>query len=66
MAATADVAITDRPFVEGAATEAPIMIDVRGNTYEDIVPVSQNITRLPLAPIAMALRAAMRGHPPRR
>ena len=46
VAPAADVAITDPPFVEGAATEAPIMIDVRGNTYEDIVPVSQNITRL--------------------
>jgi multidrug efflux pump subunit AcrB len=42
----AQVAITDPPFVEGAATEAPIMIDVRGNTYEDIVPVTQTITHL--------------------
>jgi len=42
----AKVAITDPPFVEGAATEAPIMIDVRGNTYGDIVPVSQKITHL--------------------
>src|SRR6185369_17608112 len=43
---TAQVTVTDPPFVEGAATEAPIMIDVRGNTYEDIVPVTQKITKL--------------------
>jgi len=46
VAPTADVAVTDPPFVEGAATEAPIMIDVRGNTYDDIVPVTQKITHL--------------------
>jgi HAE1 family hydrophobic/amphiphilic exporter-1 len=40
------VGITDPPFVEGAATEAPIMIQVRGNTYEDIVPVTQKIVHL--------------------
>ena len=42
----AQMSITDPPFVEGAATEAPIMIDVRGNTYEDIVPLAQKITHL--------------------
>jgi hydrophobe/amphiphile efflux-1 (HAE1) family protein len=42
----ADVSITDPPFVEGAASEAPIMIDVRGNTYEDIVPLARKITHL--------------------
>jgi multidrug efflux pump subunit AcrB len=46
VAPTADVAVTDPPFVEGAATEAPIMIDVRGNTYDDILPVTQKITHL--------------------
>ena len=30
------VAVTDPPFVEGAATEAPIMINVRGTEFEDI------------------------------
>ena len=39
----AKVVVTDPPFVEGAATEAPIMIDVRGETYEDIQPLANKI-----------------------
>jgi hydrophobe/amphiphile efflux-1 (HAE1) family protein len=39
----AKVVVTDPPFVEGAAAEAPIMINVRGETYEDILPLARNI-----------------------
>jgi hydrophobic/amphiphilic exporter-1 (mainly G- bacteria), HAE1 family len=42
----AKVVVTDPPFVEGAATEAPIMIDVRGETYEDIQPLANKIGTL--------------------
>jgi multidrug efflux pump subunit AcrB len=40
----AKIVVTEPPFVEGAATEAPIMINVRGNTYEDIEPVARKLT----------------------
>ncbi len=39
----AKLSITDPPFVEGAGTEAPIMIDVRGESYADIQPVADAI-----------------------
>jgi HAE1 family hydrophobic/amphiphilic exporter-1 len=39
----AKVVVTDPPFIEGAATEAPIMIMVRGETYDDIVPLSNKV-----------------------
>jgi hydrophobe/amphiphile efflux-1 (HAE1) family protein len=39
----AKVNVTDPPFVEGAATEAPIMISVRGVSYEEIVPASEKL-----------------------
>ncbi|MFO0678322.1 MAG: efflux RND transporter permease subunit [Polyangiaceae bacterium] len=42
----AKVAITDPPFAEGAATEAPIMIDVRGQTYGDIAPLAQKVAKI--------------------
>ncbi|MGZ6096427.1 MAG: efflux RND transporter permease subunit, partial [Polyangiales bacterium] len=42
----AEVSIAQVPFVEGAATEAPIMIDVRGGTYEDISPVAKNLANI--------------------
>jgi hydrophobe/amphiphile efflux-1 (HAE1) family protein len=42
----ATVALADPAFVEGAATEAPIMIDVRGATYDDIYPASRELARL--------------------
>ena len=92
----AKVVVTDIPFVEGAATEVPIMILVRGESYDDILPVAHQIERilkgtagvadvnvkyspgrpelrvaidreraaergLTVAPLAMALRAAMEG-----
>lgn len=42
----AKVSIAEMPFVEGAATEAPIMIDVRGTTYEDIGPVANDLAKI--------------------
>lgn len=42
----AKVAITDPAFIEGAAVEAPIMIDVRGATYEDIGPLANEVGRI--------------------
>lgn len=40
------VIVTDPPFVEGAGTEAPIMIDVRGNGYDDVAPVANKIAKI--------------------
>ena len=40
---TAKVVVTDIPFVEGAAAEAPIMINVRGSTYDEALPVARKI-----------------------
>ncbi len=40
------VTLADPAFVEGAATEAPIMIDVRGGTYEDIYPKAKELGRI--------------------
>ncbi|HTM47002.1 MAG TPA: efflux RND transporter permease subunit [Polyangiaceae bacterium] len=37
------VSVTDPPFVEGAATEAPIMINVRGEEFADIEHVARQI-----------------------
>jgi HAE1 family hydrophobic/amphiphilic exporter-1 len=42
----AKIIVTDPPFVEGASTEAPIMIDVRGVTYGDISPIANNIAKI--------------------
>jgi HAE1 family hydrophobic/amphiphilic exporter-1 len=39
----ARISVTDPPFVEGAGTEAPIMINVRGKDYADIERVSYEI-----------------------
>lgn len=47
----AKITVTDPPFVEGANTEAPIMIQVRGATYEE------------LAPLARKFESAMKGIP---
>jgi HAE1 family hydrophobic/amphiphilic exporter-1 len=35
------VAISDPPFIEGAQTEAPIMVQVRGPTYEELAPLAE-------------------------
>jgi hydrophobic/amphiphilic exporter-1 (mainly G- bacteria), HAE1 family len=40
------VNVTDPPFVEGAATEAPIMIAVRGASFRDIEPASEMVARV--------------------
>jgi hydrophobe/amphiphile efflux-1 (HAE1) family protein len=40
------VSITDPAFVEGAATEAPIMVDIRGASYDDIGPVADEVGRI--------------------
>ncbi len=42
----ARVAVTDPNFVEGAPTEAPIMINVRGEHYADIERVTQGIAQI--------------------
>ena len=47
----ARVVITDPPFVEGGATEAPIMVQVRAPDYET------------LAPLAKQFESAMKGVP---
>ncbi len=39
----ARISVTDPPFVEGASTEAPIMINVRGQDYPDIERVANEI-----------------------
>jgi hydrophobe/amphiphile efflux-1 (HAE1) family protein len=46
VAPNAKVNVTDPAFVEGAQTEAPIMIDVRGNSYADIAPVANEVAQL--------------------
>jgi len=42
----ARISVTDPAFVEGAATEAPIMINVRGERYEDIERVTHEIENI--------------------
>jgi HAE1 family hydrophobic/amphiphilic exporter-1 len=38
------ITISDPPFVEGAATEAPIMVQVRAPTYEQLEPLAREFT----------------------
>ena len=42
----ARISVTDPAFVEGAATEAPIMINVRGDQYADIERVTTEIEKI--------------------
>jgi HAE1 family hydrophobic/amphiphilic exporter-1 len=42
----AKIAVTDPPFVEGAATEAVIMINVRGVEFADIEKVANQIEKI--------------------
>jgi hydrophobic/amphiphilic exporter-1 (mainly G- bacteria), HAE1 family len=42
----ARISVTDPAFVEGAATEAPIMINVRGERYEDIERATRDIEKV--------------------
>lgn len=41
-----EVTLADPAFIEGAATEAPVMIDVRGTTYEDVLPAAREVARI--------------------
>jgi multidrug efflux pump subunit AcrB len=43
---SAKIAVTDPPFVEGAATEAVIMINVRGVEFPDIERVANQIEKI--------------------
>jgi multidrug efflux pump subunit AcrB len=42
----ARISVTDPQFVEGAATEAPIMINVRGDRYSDIEKTTSEIEKI--------------------
>jgi HAE1 family hydrophobic/amphiphilic exporter-1 len=42
----AKINVTDPAFVEGAQTEAPIMIDVRGGSYDDLAPTSETFAQI--------------------
>jgi len=44
--AGARISVTDPAFVEGAATEAPIMINVRGEEYAEIERVTSGIEKI--------------------
>jgi HAE1 family hydrophobic/amphiphilic exporter-1 len=41
----ARISITDPPFVEGAATEAPIMVQVRAPDYDTLAPLAREFER---------------------
>ena len=43
---SAKISVTDPPFAEGAATEAPIMINVRGEEYPDIENVAFQVEKI--------------------
>ena len=40
------VVVTDLPMVEGAMAEAPVMINVRGSSYAEILPVARQIEQI--------------------
>jgi len=40
----AKVAVTDPAFVEGAGTQAPIMVDVRASSYSELEPLARQFT----------------------
>src|SRR5438874_1287705 len=42
----AKVNVTDPAFVEGAQTEAPIMIDVRGGSYAELAPTANQVAQI--------------------
>ena len=64
---SAKVVVTDPPFVEGAATEAPIMIDVRGaDATTTIAPLAEQGRRDPADHAGRAGRAGeVHAGPPR-
>jgi len=42
----AKVNVTDPAMVEGAQTEAPIMLDVRGASYAEIAPLAEDVAKI--------------------
>ncbi len=42
---TGRIAVTDPPFIEGAATEAPIMVQVRAADYETLAPLASQFAQ---------------------
>ncbi|MSP26088.1 MAG: efflux RND transporter permease subunit [Myxococcales bacterium] len=40
------VSVADPPFIEGAAAEAPIMIGVRGKSYDEVVPMAEQLENI--------------------
>lgn len=42
----AAITLGDPAFVEGAATEAPIMLDVRGSSYDDVLPAANQLAKI--------------------
>ena len=42
---TGRIAVTDPPFIEGAATEAPIMVQVRAADYETLAPLANQFAQ---------------------
>ncbi|MCA9588266.1 MAG: efflux RND transporter permease subunit [Myxococcales bacterium] len=42
----ASISVTDPPFVEGAATEAPIMVLVRAPDYDTLAPLAKDVEDL--------------------
>jgi hydrophobe/amphiphile efflux-1 (HAE1) family protein len=46
VAPDAKVNVTDPAFVEGAQTEAPIMIDIRGGSYDDLAPTAEKFAQI--------------------
>jgi hydrophobic/amphiphilic exporter-1 (mainly G- bacteria), HAE1 family len=41
----AEVTVTDPPFVEGAIQDAVIMLQVRGNSYEELAPLAREFQK---------------------
>jgi hydrophobic/amphiphilic exporter-1 (mainly G- bacteria), HAE1 family len=41
----AEVTVTDPPFVEGAIQDAVIMLQVRGNSYEELAPLAREFRK---------------------
>jgi hydrophobic/amphiphilic exporter-1 (mainly G- bacteria), HAE1 family len=41
----ASITISDPPFMEGGGVDAPIIVQVRGNSYEDLAPLAAQFTK---------------------
>ena len=42
----AKINVTDPPIIEGASAESPIIVDVRGASYDDIGPLSEEVAQI--------------------